>query len=208
MRFVPALLAFTDGDVWRPGIGDPSVMGWVTVFAYFAVAVLCLRCARQASVPVRRHTEVVFWCGLATLLMLLGVNKQLDLQTWLTLTGRRIAVAQGWYEHRRIVQLFFGLFVGLAAFGGFVFMWRLVRRSRELWLPLAGLVLLLAFVIVRAASFHHIDTLINLRFGGVRMNWVLELGAIAVIGLGARRNMRGNSSRPEHMGSSPKVALP
>jgi hypothetical protein len=205
MRSVPALLAFTDGDAWRPGIGDPTVMGWVTVVAYFAVAVLCLRRVRQAGVH-KKVSEMIFWSGLTVLLVVLGVNKQLDLQTWLTITGRHIAIAQGWYEQRRVVQLFFILLVGLTAFAGFVAMSRLVRRNRELRLPRLGLVLLLTFVIVRAASFHHIDSLINLHFGGVRMNWVLELGAIIVIGLGAGRKMSRHSSGRESIGSSPKVA--
>ena len=205
MRFAPALLAFTDGDVWHPGIGDPTVMGWLTVFAYFAVAVLCIRRAQGAGAYPQR---LIFWSSVAVLLVVLGVNKQLDLQTWLTLAGRRVAIEQGWYEHRRVVQLLFVLFVGLAACGSFLFMWHLVRRNRELWLPLLGVLLILAFVIVRAASFHHIDTLINFRFLGVRMNWVLELGAIAVIGLGACRRMRGTSPRANRIDSAPKVALP
>lgn len=163
-------------------------MGWVTVFAYFGVAVLCFRCARKVRAYSERRTEGLFWGGLAALLVLLGINKQLDFQTLLTLTARKIAIAQGWYENRRPVQLLFVFLVGLAAFGGFVFMWRLVReQSGELWLSLLGLVLLLAFVIVRAASFHHVDALISFRVAGIRMNWVLELGAIGMIALGTRR---------------------
>jgi hypothetical protein len=38
---------------------------------------------------------------------------------------------------------------------------------------------------VRAASFHHVDQLINFHFAGVRMNWVLELGAISLVSMGA-----------------------
>jgi len=187
MRFAPVLFAFNDSDVWRPEIGDPTVMGWVTVFAYFGVAALCFRCAVKVKAYPRRRSEVLFWGGLTALLVLLGINKQLDFQTLLTLTARKVAIAQGWYENRRPIQLMFILLVGLAAIGGFAFMWRLVReQSGELWLSLLGLILLLAFVIVRAASFHHVDTLINFRVSGIRMNWVLELGAIGIIALGTR----------------------
>jgi hypothetical protein len=208
MRFVPALLAFTNGDVWRPGIGDPTVMGWLTVVAYFAVAALCIRCAIKAPPEPRRRGTVVFWGGLGALLLLLGVNKQLDLQTWLTLTARRIAIAQGWYENRRPVQMLFVVLVGLAGAAGFAFMWRLVRaHSRKLWLSLLGFVLLLVFVIMRAASFHHMDAVINFRFAGLRMNWVLELGAIGLIALGTRQQRRGQDQAGVHIGSASKAAI-
>ena len=187
MRFVPTLLGFTDGDVWRPGIGDPTVMGWLTVFAYFGVAVLCFRRSRKAIASPGARGECLFWGGLTAILVILGFNKQLDFQTLLTLTGRKIAIAQGWYENRRPVQLIFVCLVALAAIAGFAFFWRLVRaQSGELWISLLGLVLLVAFVVVRAASFHHADTLISFRPLGIRMNWVLELGAIGIIGFGTR----------------------
>src|SRR5882672_1117833 len=35
------------GD-WSPGIGDPTVMGWLTVAAYFAASWLCVRAFRRA----------------------------------------------------------------------------------------------------------------------------------------------------------------
>jgi hypothetical protein len=120
-------------------------------------------------------------------LVFLGFNKQLDLQTLLTLTGRRIAIAQGWYENRRIVQLFFVAFVALGGLCSVALMRRLVRKHADLRLPLFGFVVLLVFVVIRAASFHHVDQLINFRMGAVRMNWVLELGAISLVASGAAK---------------------
>ena len=117
MRSFPALLAFTDGDVWRPGIGDPTVMGWVTVLAYFVVAFLCGRCAVRAKNQAGR-TEMIFWGVLVVTMVLLGFNKQLDLQTFLTLTVRKVAIAQGWYDNRRVVQLAFVGLVAIAGVGG------------------------------------------------------------------------------------------
>lgn len=198
------LLAFTDGDVWRPGIGDPTVMGWVTVAAYFGAAFLCLR---ELTAVLRKQggrEKTVFWAALTALLVLLGFNKQLDLQTLLTLTGRRIAIAQGWYENRRILQV---LFVAVVGIGGGLSVWvmrRLVRKHLDLRLPLLGFVVLLVFIVVRAASFHHIDQLINFRFAGVRMNWVLELGAIALVSVGAwtarnRSGPNGHYTEPDRL---------
>ncbi|MGZ8919349.1 MAG: hypothetical protein ACXW3L_00055 [Limisphaerales bacterium] len=178
-------MAFTDGDVWRPGIGDPTFMGWLTVVAYFGAACLCgreLMKARRINGP---REKTFFWATLAILLVFLGFNKQLDLQTLLTLTARRIAIAQGWYENRRIVQIVFVSVVGIAGVFTILAMRLLVWKHRDLRLPLIGFVVLLVFVVARAASFHHIDQLINFRMGWVRMNWVLELGAIALVAWGA-----------------------
>jgi hypothetical protein len=179
------IFAFTDGDVWRPGIGDPTVMGWVTVVAYFAAAFLCFREVNRVKRSAGSREKKLFWSTLTILLVFLGFNKQLDLQTLLTLTGRRIAIAQGWYENRRVVQL---IFVAMIALGGALSVWltsRLVRKHPDLRLALLGVVVLLVFVVVRAASFHHVDQLINFHLAGVRMNWVLELGAIALVSMGA-----------------------
>ena len=202
------LLAFTDGDVWRPGIGDPTVMGWVTVAAYFGAAFLCLR----ELIAVRREQggreKTVFWAALTALLVLLGFNKQLDLQTLLTLTGRRIAIAQGWYENRRILQFFFVIVVGI---GGALSVWimrRLVRKQADLRLPLLGFVVLLVFIVVRAASFHHIDQLINFRFAGVRMNWVLELSAIALVSVGAGRARKRSGAEGDSTETDRLVTVP
>lgn len=179
------IFAFTDGDVWRPGIGDPTLMGWVTVVAYFGAALLCFREALAVKTNPANRDKRLFWWTLTVLLVFLGFNKQLDLQTLLTLTGRRIAIAQGWYESRRAVQLIFVALIGAAGLLSVWLMTRLVRKHPELRLALVGFVALLAFVVIRAASFHHVDQLINFHFAGVRMNWVLELGAITLVSMGA-----------------------
>jgi len=80
----------------------------------------------------------------------LAVNKQLDLQSFLTALGRCDARLQGWYETRR---------------------------------P-AG------YVLVRAVSFHHMDTLINTRLLDVRLKSVFELSGLVLILWGAWRMLR------------------
>lgn len=163
---------------WHPGIGDPTVAGWVTVGAYAGATLLCFL-ARQRS-PDRAERR--FWLAVGVLLLLLGVNKQLDLQTWLTEVGRDMARAQGWYEQRRIIQGLFIFWLGMGAWG--------VKR----WLGLAlntlspaarlagrGVLLLALFVLIRAASFHHVDALLGVALTTLRINVLLELGAIGII---------------------------
>jgi len=135
------LLAVTTSEGWRPGIGDPTFLGWFTVFAYFAAAVPCFLTFRHElafqrdpltarSAPfLRPH----LWLGLSILLVLLGFNKQLDLQSAITSIGRGIARSGGWYEHRRTLQALFILVFFLATLAGqstAAFLERCARISR------------------------------------------------------------------------------
>ena len=57
-----------------------------------------------------------------------------------------------------------------------------------------GLAILLAFIFVRAASFHHIDYWVTVPIAGLRSGWWLELLGIAVISWAAatyRRRPQG-----------------
>jgi hypothetical protein len=185
------MFAFTDGDRWRPGIGDPTFIGWFTVFAYFGAAYLCWRAAAAGL-----HGPKVrwFWNGLAILLVLLGINKQLDFQTEFTFLGRDFAKATGWYEERRIVQVLFILLIG---FGGMVvttaLFWFYRKELQRLRMALVGVGFLMTFIVIRAASFHHVDRFLLSTIGGMRMNWIFELGGIAAIAWPAWRTIRSRT---------------
>jgi hypothetical protein len=166
---------------WRPGIGDPTPLGWFTVAAYVAAGCVCLGMAlRSGRTGVDRYTVV--WWGVTLLLLLLAVNKQLDLQSFLTQTGKQMAKSEGWYDQRRTVQSLF--LVGLSVFFSAtlaLFAW-LLRCGLGRHLPvLLGLAWLCMFILFRATSFHRMDALIGLGTSFLKMNHVLELGGIALV---------------------------
>lgn len=164
-------------DGWTPGIGDPTIYGWATLFAYAAAAILCWRVHYTAGPAEQRA-----WAALALFLAALAINKQLDLQTLLTDVGRTVAKAQGWYRERRMVQ---AAFIASLMVGGLVAILLLFTAYRSASLALrgalAGTALLLVFVLVRASSFEKVDLLINSTIGGVRANHAMELGGIAIV---------------------------
>jgi hypothetical protein len=135
---------------WSPGIGDPSAMGWVTVALYLAAAWLCFRSARSSRILDRYGSharwEPRLWALFVVVLLALGINKQLDLQSAFTEVMR--VVAQG------------------------------------------------AFVAVRAMPFHHVDALIGSRVLNLRVNWIFEIGGIAVVIAGAALGLRGRPGGP------------
>lgn len=170
---------------WRPQIGDPTIVGWLTVVAYLAAAAIVTGVAAR---PDRRAgaAERWFWTATAAALLALAVNKQLDLQSLLTATGRCAARLQGWYGQRRAAQLVFVLaLIGAAGVALAAALLLLRRALSRVWLSLVGMALLTTFVVVRAVGFHHVDALLGVTMLGVRFNWAMELGAIALVAAGA-----------------------
>ncbi|HET6416226.1 MAG TPA: hypothetical protein VFG22_08000 [Polyangiales bacterium] len=201
---------------WSPTIGDPTLMGWLTVLAYFVTAWLCLRAFNtEKRGPKRPYRQTIpallrvlrkswpeppilarraaLWLFLAIVFVCLGINKQLDLQSLLTQVGRTLAHQQGWYDQRRLAQAILVGVVLIAGVAALATLGLLVRgQLSDFRLPLAGLTFIVVFVVIRATSFYHVDRLIGFELRGVRMNWVLELTGIGIVAVGAiRRQRRG-----------------
>ncbi|MEM1354422.1 MAG: hypothetical protein AAGH88_06010 [Planctomycetota bacterium] len=199
-------LAATRDQRWAIGIGDPSVFGWATVAAYLLAALLCLLAWRHANAAYPGHARLRLFLGSTTLLMLaLAINKQLDLQTFITQTGKDLAKVQGWYDQRRAAQRSFVFGVaGAGALAMLLALFLLRGLLGRVGVIMLGLCVTLSFVVVRAASFHHVDHLIGMELVGVRVNVILELGGIMMVCLGALVCM----ARPAtaHHNASPATA--
>ena len=185
---------------WSPGVGDPTPFAWLTVVAYLAA---CLTTARAAWRDAPSNAGA--WLCIAICLGLLAINKQLDLQTLLTVLARAEARTDGWYDSRRLVQMLFILC--LLAVSGAAMAWLLYltrRRRRPLRVAALGMILLLLFVCVRAASFHHMDTFLGLSFLATNMSHALEIVGILTVGLAAssvRQSRDANLPRRDELGS-------
>jgi len=177
---------------WSPGIGDPTIMGWLTVLLYAVCAWQCYRLLTRHAGLLGR-SEATLWWILALGLTALGINKQLDLQTALTEFGRMAAYQDGWYERRREVQVVFIYIVAALAGCAALALAYLAREAPFATMAaIAGSACLLAFVVMRAASFHHLDRFIGGEYFGLRMNWMLEIGGICIIFFGARWRLRSH----------------
>ncbi len=174
---------------WRPTIGDPTLMGWITVAAYFLCAAVTLKLYFSSQNIFPREVAVKqkqFWLCLGLIMLFLGINKQLDLQSLLTATGRYFAHKDGWYAQRRNVQVIviIGILISLTT-AMVCFMLHFKPLLKTNWLAITGLAFLLIFIAVRATSFHHMDALINTRLLNMRMNWILELSGITGVAIPA-----------------------
>jgi hypothetical protein len=170
------------GFSWRPGIGDPSWGGWLTVALYLLAALsFGVVAAGMRQRQAHAGSEVRIWAVLAILFAVLGVNKQLDIQTAFTEIGRIVAKEQGWYAERGAVQTLFVIGVGvLALVTALVVLYWSISAPVATRIALFGAVCVVGYVVIRAASFHHMDRFIGQRVLGLRWNWVLEMGGITL----------------------------
>lgn len=182
------ILASTEDGRWHASIGDPTFFGWITVLFYLIAVV---QCGFKAISSKNHDQNYRFWLYLAVFLFLLCINKQLDLQSWLTQSVRDSALAHGWYEYRRSLQAAFIAILGLGMMftlvGLRIFLANSWRQHKLTWV---GIVLLCTFILMRAASFHHLDLFINHHVLGFRVNVILEIGAILLIILGSLNNKK------------------
>lgn len=171
---------------WEPGIGDPTFMGWFTVVAYlFAVFFSFKRMKDEYSLSLCCWQV---WFFISILLLFLALNKQLDLQSWMTITLKNHALENGWYADRHKYQAFFIFCLVILSFTSLAILLRVIwQRWKDFIITFTGLFFLVIFILVRASSFHHMDILINTEFSGIRLNWALELSGIFMVGWGARK---------------------
>ncbi|TCM63279.1 hypothetical protein [Rhizobium sp. BK068] len=168
---------------WEPGIGDPTIGGWITVILYLLA---CASCWKTTGVVARQcwneRSDGYIWRAISVVFFFLGINKQLDLQSAMTELGRMVAFSGGWYEQRRAMQVDFiiGVAVMCAATVPVFLFW--ARKSPiQTWLALVGSTFVLGYVLIRAASFHHFDRFISSHFLGFKWNWILEMTGIAMV---------------------------
>ena len=162
-------------------INDPPGLAWFVVASYLAGAAVAFLAGRSTD-----GRDARFWYAAAILLALLGVNKELDLQSLLTESGRPLAREPGGDQQRTPLHARFrgGRAIGGLAAAALLAGW-LRRSPRAVKVAAAGIVILLTFVFMRAASFHHLDEWVTVKIGLMRSGWWLELAGIAVIALSA-----------------------
>lgn len=187
-----AALSACVAQQWSPGIGDPNVTGWLTVLSYLVCFALALRVSLRNPPGTARR----LWLTLVPVLGFLAVNKQLDLQTALTATGRCMAEAEGWYDNRALVQIGFILGLILIVLLVLLLALRSLRgRLQSNGLAMLGATVLCGFVLVRAVGFHHVDSLINMNFAQIKFNFWFENAGLVLIALNALLLLRRGSPR-------------
>ena len=73
---------------WEPGIGDPTIGGWITVVLYFLAGASCWKTTGIVLRQSRgQYSDGYVWRAISVVFFFLGINKQLDLQSAMTELG-------------------------------------------------------------------------------------------------------------------------
>ena len=174
------------------GLSYPDIAGCVV---YAGTAAACLAAARAAGPFGRPRSEARFWTLAAAMFLALVVWRGLSFEDVVRESLRHLLRAQDEYANRREIQAPLAM-LGLAAMVALLVAtarsWPgAVRRSRHrravAWAR-AGLVAMAGLVALRLVSLHAIDGL--LYGGSFHLNWLLDLGASACVGLAALAYLR------------------
>lgn len=178
-------------------VGDPTITGWITAVSYFVAGAAALNAARfTRTMPV-----VIFWLSVGILLIVLGANKQLDLQTFLIDLGRQASRDQGWFEERRRVQLFLTIaMTGTVALASAAGLWLARRSDASIKYALLGLSAIGVYIGSRTAEMDHQVTSTRL----LSYLWIFELMGILIVAAAAMgHTWRSDlSSRSKRVGRS------
>jgi hypothetical protein len=171
---------------WSPVIGDPNFISWIIASCYLAAALLCVRRIGIISSRPRNagdRLQLLFWFLLASSMLFLGINKELDLQTLMFMVGKKLAHRQGWYDSRILIQVVFVLILGMAGLCAFFLAFALNAGHPDPApvMALRGILILGIFIFGRAIRFNHIDGLCGLSLERDVINHVLEFTGIGFI---------------------------
>jgi hypothetical protein len=161
--------------------GDPTVLGWTTFALYLIASILSFRIASASRLTGSASFRHI-WGLIALMLVGLGVNKQLDLQTLIIQLARQVAFIGHLYEYRFALHALF--FLGLMFLLAVVlFRWwtKLRLFSRQLPMAATGCAFVLSYIMVRAASIDRVDRLIGFDLEGIPFLWLLEVGGLTMI---------------------------
>jgi hypothetical protein len=136
-----------------PG-GDPDLASWLVAVLDLVAAGACVLAALRR--PASDRSGRAFWLLVAALTLLLGLNKQGDLQRRLLPWGRSILEAQGLGDRRPLLLAALAVAVALGALAVLALLGWLARPGR-FRLALLAVAVLALFSLLRTLAFSHVE---------------------------------------------------
>jgi hypothetical protein len=143
--------AFVCGfDAWMDIWGDPWLSGSIFMVSYGVTALLIFKVAGQATARER-----LYWRLCGSLFLFQVVNTNLDLHALIWTIGRCLSHAQGWYDHRKEVQV--AILIGLALLVAIILLIMFFAFFRNIFrniLLTLGVTITIGFTLVKGISYH------------------------------------------------------
>lgn len=175
----------------------------VIACAHLTAGFVCLFAARSArawSTAPGDGRVWQLWLAIAALLAGLALARGIHFSGWLDGLARQFLWAKGWYYDRRPYQRAIVAALLIGSFGAALALIVLRHRHglpRSLTLGCVGAVGLVAYLLVRAVSYHNIDSLLYRRsLEDVEFSLVFEFLGAAFIAASAAGTLVGRDVEP------------
>jgi hypothetical protein len=157
---------------------------WLRASAYLVAFAAAFLAGWRERRNARDELDVwpTFWFITAGLFLTMAIGRAAGIGGLVTQLGRSEAFSQGWYDHRRALQVIVAGSVGaiwsIAVLGA---LWGVPARRRR-YVPASIVVFtLICFVGIRLVSLHQIDGLLYRRdVAGLRVDAALELVGVSI----------------------------
>ena len=166
-------------------LNDLKYTDWLSAIAYLIPALMSVIYTIRITdivLPNETFYHKILWWSVTVILVLLSIYRLFDFQLFIADVGRRLALAENWYEQRFIFQLLFVVFIIVI---GIIVLSLLESEMANLWryywLTICGVVYLTCFTIINTLSYHPIDILFNHYVIGIRISWMLEVAGIFIV---------------------------
>ncbi len=175
--------------VWQPELGDPTLPGWTATILYLATLAGCLfylNRRRQGRFSWRLSSNYHFWKLLSIILFVLGLNKQLDLQSLFLQFNRFAMEAAGLAKYADVFRLWltWGI-VSMLMVITVIFAYTVRDAMGTNKSALCGAVMILVYIVLRAVTFQNIPGMTLLEKISP-WTWVIEVTGLVLILNGVR----------------------
>ena len=175
--------------MWWLTLGDPTIAGLAMTALYFVVTFFMFR--NVLSMP--KGGERSLWAVASVILLLLALNKQLDLQHYINKVGRCVLSRSGDIAETGTAQSDFGtLVLGLAAVASAALIWTF-RKHLASNLPLiAGLALVALYLAMQVTRFEHLAGGLLQKLADLRVHRLIEGVGLLTLLYASLRQRRAN----------------
>jgi hypothetical protein len=179
----------------------PSVLSWIAAAGYAMVVFACLWAAMTARAKRQPPAQLYSWVLLAVLFAMLIYLRVNNLEEFWRDQLRDWVRSRGAYGERRGFQVLLTVgIIGVATLAAFVWTAAQVRvagsrRSLSLLAAQVGAGVMMILIALRMVSFHALDGLL---YGPLKLNWVGDIGAAALVLAGALYYVRLVQSLRKH----------
>jgi magnesium-transporting ATPase (P-type) len=147
---------------WLSLSGDTTFWSWIITFTYIAVIIMSFIYTRKIREEKSLH---LLWMVISVFLLAMGINKQLDFQTLIIMSGKYIARESGLISYGRELERALAGAVSLVVLAIMIVIFSKTRKIlKKAKTALTGVGLLLFFTFIRIGSITGIRSALILQY--------------------------------------------